>query len=198
MMLSEFTERTGFVPTDDEYSKIEDAYYNFAGNKDAFCQSWLKDGGIQKALASRLERIRQLEGRILEMEHEDRLERMELDRKLEALQKELDNELEWKPCRDTGTQMEQDRYEKLLRTGRQMSDEEAKAFIADECGFDVDKIKLVPTVETYDVNKYHRLRKAAAFDRVPLYEATDWNYVRFDCAQFAYEFINGELRFYEH
>lgn len=27
-------------------------------------------------------------------------------------------------------------------------------------------------------------------------EATDWNYVRFDCACFMYELVNGELRFY--
>lgn len=37
MMISEFIERTGFEPTYDEYQKIEEAYYGFAGSKDAFC-----------------------------------------------------------------------------------------------------------------------------------------------------------------
>ena len=35
MMLSEFVERTGFEPLPFEYEKIEEAYYNFDGDKDA-------------------------------------------------------------------------------------------------------------------------------------------------------------------
>lgn len=74
MTLSEFIEHTGgFVPTDEEYSKIQDAYYKFDGNKDAFCKAWLDGGGLQQIAAARLERIRQLDGRILEMEHNARL-----------------------------------------------------------------------------------------------------------------------------
>lgn len=75
MMLSEFIDRTGLVPTDEEYSKIQDAYYNFDGPLDAFCKAWLEGGGLQKIAAARLEHIRQLDGRILEMEHDARLER---------------------------------------------------------------------------------------------------------------------------
>lgn len=74
MTLSEFIERTGgFVPTDEEYSKIQDAYYKFDGDKDAFCRTWLANGGLQQIAAARLERIHQLDGRILEMEHDARL-----------------------------------------------------------------------------------------------------------------------------
>ena len=76
------------------------------------------------------------------------------------------------------------------------TDEEAKAFIADECGFDPEKIRILHEVNTYEVNKHRRLRKSGTFDRAPVYEATDWNYVRFDCACFMYELVNGELRFY--
>ena len=43
MMMSEFTERTGYEPTYEEYSLIEESYYNFDGNKDEFCKQWLKD-----------------------------------------------------------------------------------------------------------------------------------------------------------
>ena len=38
MMMSEFTERTGFEPMAEEYVEIEQQYYNFDGNKDAFCK----------------------------------------------------------------------------------------------------------------------------------------------------------------
>lgn len=109
---------------------------------------------------------------------------------------ELDRELEWKPSDGTGTNMEQKRYEELAKYGKAMTDEEAKAFIADECGFDPEKIRILHEVNTYEVNKHRRIRKAGTFDRAPVYEATDWNYVRFDCACFMYELVNGELRFY--
>ena len=84
----------------------------------------------------------------------------------------------------------------LAKYGKAMTDEEAKAFIADECGFDPEKIRILHEVNTYEVNKHRRIRKAGTFDRAPVYEATDWNYVRFDCACFMYELVNGELRFY--
>ena len=42
MMISEFIERTGFEPTASEYVKIEEAYYDFNGNKDEFCHGSLR------------------------------------------------------------------------------------------------------------------------------------------------------------
>lgn len=43
MMMSEFTERTKYEPSFKEYAEIEEAYYEFDGNKDEFCKAWLKD-----------------------------------------------------------------------------------------------------------------------------------------------------------
>lgn len=43
MMMSEFTERTGYTPTYEEYHYIEESYYEFDGNKDEFCKAWKKD-----------------------------------------------------------------------------------------------------------------------------------------------------------
>lgn len=43
MMMCEFTERTGYEPSNEEYSLIEESYYNYDGNKDEFCKQWLKD-----------------------------------------------------------------------------------------------------------------------------------------------------------
>jgi len=42
MMYPEFEERTGYQPSSEEYSLIEESYYNFDGNKDEFCKEWLK------------------------------------------------------------------------------------------------------------------------------------------------------------
>lgn len=196
MMMSEFIERTGFQPMPQEYAKIEEAYYNFDGDKDAFCRAFVKADGEKQVYQTRAAEIDRLNSRILELDRSAKKEGEEYARRLADLQAELDKELEWKPSKTTGTQMDQARYEELRTSGRELSDQEARELIADECGFDVDKIKIMPTVCTYEVNKYSRLHKAAEYGRTPAYESTDWNYIRFDCAQFMYEYINGELNFY--
>lgn len=196
MMMSEFVERTGFQPTADEYEQIESAYYNFDGDKDAFCKAFVEQGGELKIYKARANEIARLRSQMLEIEKEHKKEVADRDRRINELTAELDRELEWKPSDGAGTNMEQKRYEELAKYGKAMTDEEAKAFIADECGFDPEKIRILHEVNTYEVNKHRRLRKSGTFDRAPVYEATDWNYVRFDCACFMYELVNGELRFY--
>lgn len=196
MMMSEFIERTGFEPTASEYAKIEEAYYDFNGNKDEFCKAFVKNGGEKKIYEARAEEIAQLKSELVEMEKQHKAELEAHEKQIATLTAELDRELEWKPSDGAGTNMEQKRYEELAKYGKAMTDEEAKAFIADECGFDPEKIRILHEVNTYEVNKHRRLRKSGTFDRAPVYEATDWNYVRFDCACFMYELVNGELRFY--
>lgn len=196
MMISEFIERTGFEPTADEYAKIEEAYYNFDGDKDAFCKAFVDGHSVSRICRARAEEIYRLRSVMLETEKQFKKDVADRDRRIEQLNAELDRELEWKPSAGTGTNMEQERYEHLARVGRKMTDQEAREFIADECGFSADKITVHYKVSTYDVNKHRRLRVAATYDREPVYESTDWNYVRFDCAGFMYELVNGELRFY--
>ena len=196
MMISEFIERTGFEPTASEYAKIEEAYYDFNGNKDEFCKAFVKNGGEKEIYKARSEEIAQLKIQLVEMEKQHKAEMEACEKQIATLTAELDRELEWKPSDSTGTNMEQKRYEELAKYGKAMTDEEAKAFIADECGFDPEKIRILHEVNTYEVNKHRRLRKSGTFDRTPVYESTDWNYVRFDCACFMYELVNGELRFY--
>ena len=56
MMIHEFTERTGYEPTMEEYRFIEESYYDFDGQKDEFCKAWLKDkrnGSWEKELRFR-------------------------------------------------------------------------------------------------------------------------------------------------
>ena len=43
MMIEEFTARTGYKPTFEEYAKIEQQYYDFDGDKDKFCANWCKE-----------------------------------------------------------------------------------------------------------------------------------------------------------
>ena len=196
MMMSEFIDRTGFEPTAKEYAKIEEAYYNFDGDKDAFCKAFVKDGGARKLCQNRAAEIERLNSLLMESERQYMKDIADREKRIDELTAELDRELEWKPSDNTGPNMAQERYEALAKGGKAMTDAEAAAFIADECGFAPEKIHILREVNTYEVNKHHRLRVAGTFDRAPVYESSDWNYVRFDCACFMYELVNGELRFY--
>ena len=196
MMMSEFIDRTGFEPTAKEYAKIEEAYYDFDGDKDAFCKAFVKDGGARKLCKARAAEIDRLNSLLLESERQYKKDMADREKRIDELTAELDRELEWKPSDGAGTNMSQNDYAHLADCGKTMTDEEAKAFIADECGFAPEKIHILHEVNTYEVNKYSRLRKSGTFDRAPVYKSTDWNYIRFDCACFMYELVNGELRFY--
>lgn len=196
MMMSEFIERTGFEPTYDEYRKIEEAYYDFEGDKDAFCKAFVENEGELKIYKARAEEIARLRNQMIEVEKQYKKEVADRDHRIDRLTADLDLELEWKPAAGTGTNMNQSDYEHLACAGRKMTDQETREFIADECGFSAEKIVIRHKASAYEVNKHRRLRVAAEYDREPMYESSDWNYVRFDCAGFMYELVNGELRFY--
>lgn len=196
MLMSEFVERTGFTPTAEEYVKIEKSYYTFDGDKDAFCKAFAACSGADRIYRERAEEIERLRSELVEMEKRHRAEVEDRDRRIGELTEKLDRELEWKPAENVGTNIDQNRYEDLYGYGRKMTDDEAKALIADECGFSADKITIRHTARTYEVNKHRELRVSDEYEREPIYESTDWNYVRFDCASFMYEYINGELEFY--
>lgn len=204
MMMSEFTERTGFTPTAEEYAKIEEAYYDFDGDKNAFCKAFVAQGGEKKVYEARATEIERLKGQIVELEKMFKADAEKQEKRIAELQAQLDKELEWKPSERTGTNMSQDRYESLLAicTGNNgdphvMSEAEARQLVAEEFGFDPERIEIVTPVHTYEVNKYHQLRKAAAYTRQPLYDVSDYNYVRFNvrcaAATWSYEMVNGEL-----
>ena len=82
----------------------------------------------------------------------------------------------------------------------EMTDDEAKALIASEFGFAVEKVVIIHVVHAYEVNKHCQLRKSAEYTRRPMYDVSDYNYVRFDvdCGHMTwmYEMVNGELKTY--
>ena len=111
----------------------------------------------------------------------------------------VNRELDWHPAEHTGTNMKQKEYQKLLEcyTSEVLSDEEAVKRISELFGFMPDRIQILHEVQTFEVNKYNRQRVKDTYQREPLYDATDWNYIRFDCAGNQWELINGELLAYE-
>jgi hypothetical protein len=107
----------------------------------------------------------------------------------------------------TGTNMKQADYEKLEKaakaevghtdTNTLLTDEEAKVLVNDEFGFEASRIVILHEAEIDDSEPDSRYVKIKKIPRIPLYESTDWNYVRFNvrgCAgEWYYEMINGGL-----
>lgn len=106
-------------------------------------------------------------------------------------------EVERELARNAGTNMTEKDYQKLagMSDTKHMTDDEARLFIGEELGFNPLKVKIVYEVEDfYEDGSY--LRKWHTYRREPQYNATDWNYFRFDVCGWMYEYENGSLRFY--
>lgn len=195
MMESEFIELTGFEPTEEEYRSIEKDYYCFEGDKQAYCRKFVYEG---KLAAYANARRRYFVKTFRDLKSKTDLQAMEIEKlqnQVLKLQRSLDKELEWKSYDNAGTNMSEEEYQELLRCGdtKVLTDTEALELLHDKFGFDPGKVTLIKTVNTYEVNKYRRLRKGEEYPREALYNASDWNYVRFDCTGWCWEMVSDTL-----
>lgn len=110
------------------------------------------------------------------------------------LTRELEKEQEWKDY--IPTNVSQDDYDKLRQDGcsQLLTDKEAVALINEEFGFDRARIKILHSAPAYQQNRHGRLRVSGEIARDPIYNATDWNYVRFACGWYTYEMYDGNLQ----
>lgn len=194
MMREEFEQRTGFYPTSALYEIIEKHYTEFDGDKDAFCKAYKKNAD---GLAEKIQREADMAKHSVLQEIEKAKKAAEA--KIAELEKALEREQEWKPYEDTDNVQQSD-YERLASQSstEHLSDEQAKDLLYEWYGFAREKIKIHHSVPIYEVNRHRRLRKVGELDRSPLYNATDWNYIRFDCGCMSYELYNDNLRPYLH
>lgn len=201
MIRSEFETLTGIYPSEMLYSVIEEFYNDSKTDKHEFCRRYMMNA---ECLAERIQTVANELESAIEQKNFSRIGSLEA--KLEAekkradmLQQELDKELEWKFAEHTGTNMKQEDYQKLAEScmAEILSDEEAVKHISELFGFMPEKIQILREVQTFEVNKYGRLRVKDTYQREPLYDATDWNYIRFDCAGNQWEIVNDELLAYE-
>ena len=187
MMIQEFEQLTGIFPSVQLYSIIENAYMEFDGDKVAFCKAYKEN---TDGIALKIQREATLADAKALIEHDAQIKRMKEE--IESLKKQVEREQEWKPYTDTKN-YEQQRYDELKKSGRVMADDEAKDLLYDEFGFAREKVRILHSVPRLEVNRHLQLRKVGEIERLPLYDATDWNYIRFNCGCMAYELINGEI-----
>lgn len=121
----------------------------------------------------------------------------ELREKLAKSQEELEKEQEWVDYEDKENVSQGD-YQKLKESSgtRVLDDYEAKKRLSEWFGFEWDKIKIVRTVPVCQINRHRHVRRIGDEERLPLYNATDFNYIRFDCGMMQYELCDGDLRFF--
>lgn len=192
MLIQEFEQRTGFFPTLQQYAVIEQAYYDFDGEKDAFCAAFKKnENGLAEWIQSQVNETASAERNAAKKAIAER------DKRIKELEEALEREQEWRPHVDKDNVQQAD-YIKLRedRFTRVLSDDEAKDLLYQWFGFAREKIKIHHSVPQYEVNRHRMLRKVGEIERLPLYNATDWNYIRFDCGCMCYELQNDDLRPY--
>lgn len=110
---------------------------------------------------------------------------------------QLERELEWQPYEEKGN-VTQFAYENLAGQSdtHQLDFHKAKKMISDLFGFATEKIEIITSVPVYEINRHNQLRVLGSAERKPLYNATDWNYIRFNCCGTEYEMFNDSLRLF--
>ncbi len=196
MMIQEFEKLTGIEVNMKEYGIIEQMYYEFDGDKQAFCKKFVKENGMVRVLREIAEG---LEGTLMSTEADLKaLEKnyetysRDMISTVEKLKAQLEKEQEWKPWVPADAVPQND-YDHLKSSGREMSDAEAIEWIAGEWGFSTDKIRINRKMKQYEVNRHHQLRTIGELERDPYYDATDWYYVFFTVCGMEYEAHNGRL-----
>ena len=199
MLKVEFEQQTGVYPSERMYRIIEQHYNNFDGDKDQFCAAYLKNYdnlAVKIQMDADLKDIHAAkEMEQIKKNYKEQIEK--LNEALAQVRHKLDVELEWKPY-ELPENVSQEDYEELKDSSITTiwSDQKATEFLSSELGFEKERIQIIRTVPVYEIDRHRHYREVGTVERQPLYAATDWNYIRFDCARNQYEYYNGELRFF--
>ena len=189
MMQKEFEELTGVIVSNSEYASIEREYMSCEDEKRIFCKKWVKNGGAAMLAKNRLAEIERLNAQVLALKNE-----------ASALREKLDKVQKWNLVVDS--KKTQTEYEEIERDassgiGRFLTNEEAIQVIADETGFDKDKIIIRHSVSAYEVSNSGETRNTKQIPREPIYVSSDYMYIRFSvkCGAWLdeYEYIDDDF-----
>lgn len=199
MLINEFETRTGFYPCEGLYNAINAAYNKYDGDKDAFCKEYVLNTNGIAAQIQRTANLNQFsEQKQLKEEINQLKEKLHsYQEKINELTKKLDHELEWQPyiSDDNVSQSDYLSLQKAAGT-KVLTVDEAKDILYQWYGFAREKITILYNVPVYQINRHKKLRKTGELSRLPLYNSTDWNYIRFNCGSMMYELYNDNLFFF--
>ena len=200
MMIQESTKLTGIEPTDHEYSAIEAMYYKFDGDKKAFCKWFVENDGMITALRTIVNDQAAALNKVTDELKEANNAYNKVIAEYGKLSAELEKEQEWQPY-ELPENVKQADYDKLsaCSSRKELTDKEAADMVADEFGFDRSKITIIHSVKQYEKSRNNRLRTVGYIERKALFEAWDWNYIRFNVegnVTMCYEMSNGDLKLF--
>ncbi|MDE5769251.1 MAG: hypothetical protein K2H82_07680 [Oscillospiraceae bacterium] len=185
MQREEFESLTGFRPTLGMYKVIEQVYIGSNQDKTEFCRQYrlnVDDIAVKIQILADMKEIKQ---------------QKDAESRIAELQEQLDKEFAWEYCIELGTYLDQEEYMEILEECHVLSDEDAKQLLSETFGFIPEQIKIKHEAEEFEENKYGQTRVKRTFQRRPIYNNSDCNYIRFDCATRQWEFINGKLIQYD-
>ena len=194
MLLEEFEQRTGFFPPIGLYEEIEKRYSAESIDKDEFCKRYKEntDGlaeSIQREVTLK-EIKKDQEIRKAQKQKDEQIEQMK--KQIEDLRERLERAEGWEPYECSV--MPQKDYEELSRaTAIRMSIKSAAEWIEAEFGFKREEIIVHTNIPEYQRSEVGMIRQHGIRERLPIYVATDWNYIKFDVKGLSYEVVNGEL-----
>lgn len=174
------------------YKTIENCYMDFDGDKDAFCKAYRENkDSLAERIREHTEKKMSAESATAEQKEKD------LNKLIKELHEKLEREQEWRPYTEQRNVRQKD-YEELRNTNftKKLTDEEATEYINRYFGFEKGRIRVIHEVPVYEINRHNVLRQVGVEKRDPLYASSDWNYIRFDCADMAYELDNVMLRLF--
>ena len=189
MLIHEFEELTGFHPSADLYSVIEEHYNDFIGDKRSFCIAYKNN---ENGIASRIQREADSQAFSHKRDTDDRLFRLadkvtELEIKLRAAEGWSHYE-----DKDAFSQSEYDLLKDAHGT-RALTDDEAKDLLYKWYGFAKEKVAILRSAPVLEKSRDGRIREVGKASRDPLYNASDWNYVRFIVAGFTLELKSDSI-----
>lgn len=194
MMIQEFEKLTGLEPTEQEYSAIEAMYYDFDGDKKAFCKWFTENDGMIIALREIVKQQAAAIEKVTDQLHDADDTVQKLAKQNDYLCTKLQQEQEWQPYELPQSYKQAD-YDKLNACDgrKELTDREAVNMIADEFGYNPSKIVIKHSAPRYEKNRHGELRGLVSTERKALFDAWDWNYIRFSVCDITYEMQNGEL-----
>lgn len=205
MLREEFEKLTGIYPSALAYEEIEKAYMASEKDKEEFCREYKENvkflqETVRDAINLKVWDTKKYANAYpIAVAEKDALiaENKQLKKRIHAL-RGYDKYLNWQPYEVS--HMSDQQYARLKVSARVMSDSEAKKLLADEFGFDIGRIRIISDIPRYEKSKLVEClcrKTGEERKRLPLYEATDYYYVRFnvDCGfcVWTYEAVNGEL-----
>ena len=143
MLISEFTQMTGFKPSEDYYhTVIEPEYLNSELDKSAWCKQWKKNGGFQEAYDCLAKEVNEKERVVAILEQRNKI----ADDEIKRLRENADRAMFDVQVERTAKEESQKKYNEmsnwrldlmrtLLEISERTSSSELRQLVIDEVGF---------------------------------------------------------------